>query len=317
VDLFAAGAAAGGRRSVRDAVPLAQRALRRVVRSSKIGVLLGATSLVVIACATSAPSARPRVVMMASTIGPIDAGIVAALEDAFRQRTGIDVRHAGAGTGAALDMAKTGSFDLVLVHARRLEDEFVAAGFGVDRRDVMYNDFVILGPASDPARIRGERSAATALAKIASARALFVTRGDQSGTHVKELEIWQKAGIKPSGSWYATFERGAAGNVPTTRYANERQAYVLMDRATVLTLKRDLRLHVLVEKDEDLLNHIAVIRVNPVRFPRVNAADAQRFVDWLVSDDAQRLIQAFGVDRYGEPLFFPNSDEWRSKQRRG
>jgi tungstate transport system substrate-binding protein len=253
---------------------------------------------------------------MASTIGPIDAGIVAALEDAFRQRTGIDVRHAGAGTGAALDMAKTGSFDLVLVHARRLEDEFVAAGFGVDRRDVMYNDFVILGPASDPARIRGERSAATALAKIASARALFVTRGDQSGTHVKELEIWQKAGIKPSGSWYATFERGAAGNVPTTRYANERQAYVLMDRATVLTLKRDLRLHVLVEKDEDLLNHIAVIRVNPVRFPRVNAADAQRFVDWLVSDDAQRLIQAFGVDRYGEPLFFPNSDAWRSKQRR-
>jgi tungstate transport system substrate-binding protein len=217
----------------------------------KIGVLLGATSLVAIACATSAPSARPRVVMMASTIGPIDAGIVAALEDAFRQRTGIDVRHAGAGTGAALDMAKTGSFDLVLVHARRLEDEFVAAGFGVDRRDVMYNDFVILGPASDPARIRGERSAATALAKIASARALFVTRGDQSGTHVKELEIWQKAGIKPSGSWYATFERGAAGNVPTTRYANERQAYVLMDRATVLTLKRDLRLHVLVEKDEE------------------------------------------------------------------
>jgi tungstate transport system substrate-binding protein len=242
----------------------------------KIGMLLGAISLVAIACATGAPSPRPRVVMMASTIGPIDAGIVAALEDAFRQRTGIDVRHAGAGTGAALDMAKTGSFDVVMVHARQLEDEFVAAGFGMDRRDVMYNDFVILGPASDPARIRGERHAAAALAKIAAARALFVTRGDRSGTHVKELEIWHKAGITPSGPWYVTFERGAAGNVPTTRYADERQAYVLMDRATVLTLKKDLRLRVLVEKDEGLLNYIAVIRVNPARFPRVNAADAQR-----------------------------------------
>jgi tungstate transport system substrate-binding protein len=255
--------------------------------------------------------------MMASTIGPIDAGIVSALEDAFRQRTGIDVRHAGAGTGAALDMAKTGSFDLVMVHARRLEDEFVAAGFGVDRRDVMYNDFVILGPPSDPARIRGERRAAAALAKIAAAQALFVTRGDRSGTHVKEMEIWQKAGIKPAGPWYVTFERGAAGNAPTTRHADERQAYVLMDRATVLTLKKGLKLDILVEKDEDLLNHIAVIRVNPERFPRVNADDARRFVDWLVSDEAQRLIQSFGRERYGESLFFPNSEEWRRQQRSG
>jgi tungstate transport system substrate-binding protein len=169
-------------------------------------------------------------------------------------------------------MAKTGSFDLVMVHARRLEDEFVAAGFGVDRRDVMYNDFVILGPTSDPARIRGGRSAAAALAKIAAAQAPFVTRGDRSGTHIKEMEM---------------------------------------------TLRKDVRLQVLVEKDRDLLNHIAVIRVNPARFPRVNAANALRFVDWLVSEEAQRLIQSFDVDRYGEPLFFPNSDEWRSKHRSG
>jgi tungstate transport system substrate-binding protein len=283
----------------------------------KIGVLLGLVTLGVAACATAGAPSRPRVVMMASTIGPIDAGIVAALEDAFRQRTGIDVRHAGAGTGAALEMAKTGSFDVVMVHARRLEDEFVAAGFGVDRRDVMYNDFVILGPASDPAGIRGERRATAALAKIAAARARFVTRGDRSGTHVKEMEIWQKAGIAPAGPWYVTFERGAAGNAPTTRYADERQAYVLMDRATVLTLTKDLRLQVLVEKDEDLLNYIAVIRVNPERFPRVNADDARRFVDWVVSDEAQRLIQSFGRDRYGESLFFPNSAEWRRKQRSG
>jgi tungstate transport system substrate-binding protein len=214
-------------------------------------------------------------------------------------------------------MARTGSFDLVMVHARRLEDEFVAAGYGVDRRDVMYNDFVILGPASDPAGIRSERSAAAALAKIAAAQALFVTRGDRSGTHVKEMELWQTAGLTPAGPWYVTFERGAAGNAPTTRYADARQAYVLMDRATVLTLKTELKLRVLVEKDESLLNHIAVIRVNPARFPRVNAADAERFVNWLVSEDAQRLIQSFGVDRYGEPLFFPNSQEWRRTRRSG
>jgi tungstate transport system substrate-binding protein len=282
-----------------------------------MGMLLGAIALVAVACVTGERAARPRVVMMASTIGPIDAGIVAALEDAFRQRTGIDVRHAGAGTGAALAMARTGSFDLVMVHARRLEDEFVAAGYGVDRRDVMYNDFVILGPASDPAGIRSERSAAAALAKIAAAQALFVTRGDRSGTHVKEMELWQTAGLTPAGPWYVTFERGAAGNAPTTRYADARQAYVLMDRATVLTLKTELKLRVLVEKDESLLNHIAVIRVNPARFPRVNAADAERFVNWLVSEDAQRLIQSFGVDRYGEPLFFPNSQEWRRTRRSG
>jgi tungstate transport system substrate-binding protein len=255
--------------------------------------------------------------MMASTIGPIDAGIVGALEDAYRRKTGVDVRHVGAGTGAALEMAKSGSFDLVMVHARALEDRFVADGFGVDRRDVMYNDFVILGPPADPARIRGERSATAALRRIAQAGASFVTRGDNSGTHVKEVELWAKAALTPAGAWYVRYERGAAGNAPTTRYASERQAYVLMDRATYLVLKREITLQVLVEKDPDLLNHIAVIRVNPARFPRVNATEAMRFVDWLVSDEAQRLVQSFGVSQYGEPLFFPNSAEWRRRHPAG
>jgi tungstate transport system substrate-binding protein len=258
----------------------------------------------------------PSIVMMASTIGPIDAGIVAALEDAFHRQTGIIVRHAGAGTGAALEMAKTGSFDLVMVHARALEDKFVADGFGVDRRDVMYNDFVILGPAADPAAIRGERSATGALRKIAAAQALFVTRGDNSGTHVKEKELWQKTGLAPTGAWYQVWERGASGNAPTTRYADERQAYVLMDRATYLTLKKEIRLQILVEKDVDLLNYIAVILVNPARFPKVNANGARRFADWLVSDEAQEIIKQFGVDRYGAALFFPNSDQWRTKHPR-
>jgi tungstate transport system substrate-binding protein len=250
---------------------------------------------------------------MASTIGPIDAGIVAALEDAYFAKTGVLVRHAGAGTGATLDMAKRGGFDLVMVHARALEDKFVADGFGVDRRDVMYNDFVILGPASDPAAIRGEKQVTAALAKIAKAQALFMTRGDNSGTHVKEMELWKKAGIKPAGPWYVTYEKGTEGNAPTTRHADLRQAHILMDRATYLTLKKEISLQILVEKDSDLLNYIAVIQMNPVRFPRANAAGAKAFLDWLVSDEAQSLIKSFGVGQYGGPLFFPNSDDWRKK----
>jgi len=267
--------------------------------------------------APSGPVATPTtprdVLLMAGTIGPIDAGIVGALEDAYFAKTGVLVRHAGAGTGAALEMTKRGGFDLVMVHARALEDKFIADGFGVDRRDVMYNDFVILGPAADPAGIKGEKQAVNALKKIAETQTLFVTRGDNSGTHVKEVELWQRAGIKPAGAWYVTYEKGASGNAPTTRYANERGAYLLMDRATYLTLKKEIALPVLVEKDPDLLNFIAVIRMDPAKFPKANTVGAKAFVEWLVSDEAQQLIKSFGVAQYGETLFFPNSDEWQQK----
>jgi len=288
------------------------------VRSSWL-LLLFVVGLLMPGCAggpagsVTTPAAPRDVLLMASTIGPIDAGIVGALEDAYFAKAGVLVRHAGAGTGAALEMTKRGGFDLVMVHARALEDKFVADGFGVDRREVMYNDFVILGPATDPAGIKGEKQTVNALRKIAQTQTLFVTRGDNSGTHVKEVELWQKAGIKPAGAWYVTYERGASGNAPTTRYANERGAYLLMDRATYLTLKKEVALQVLVEKDPDLLNHIAVIRMNPAKFPKANAEEAKAFVGWLVSDEAQRLIKSFGVAQYGESLFFPNSDEWRTK----
>lgn len=292
---------------------------KAVVKGSGWLPLLLAVVLLLPACAgapagqRTAPAEPRDVLLMASTIGPIDAGIVGALADAYFAKTGVWVRYVGAGTGAALNMAKAGGFDLVMVHARALEDKFVADGFGVDRRDVMYNDFVILGPAADPAKIRGEKRVVDALRKIAQSQAPFVTRGDNSGTHVKEMELWQKAGVKPAGAWYVTYEKGASGNAPTTRYANERGAYLLMDRATYLTLKKEIALHVLVERDPDLLNYIAVIRMNPAKFPKANAAGAKAFVDWLVSDDAQRLIKSFGVDRFGGALFFPNSDEWRKK----
>jgi tungstate transport system substrate-binding protein len=265
-------------------------------------------------CAVAARSEPKATLLMASTIGPIDAGIVSALEDAYFAKTGVLVRHAGAGTGAALEMAKRGGFDLVMVHARALEDQFITQGFGLDRRDIMYNDFVLLGPAADPARIREERSTLAALKKIAQAQALFVTRGDRSGTHVKEMELWEQAGLRPQGSWYVTFERGASGNAPTTRFADQRQAYVLMDRATYLTLKKDIGLQILLEKDPALLNYIAILRLNPARFPKADLARATAFVEWLESAEAQELIRTFGAAQYGEPLFFPNSIAWHKRQ---
>jgi tungstate transport system substrate-binding protein len=169
------------------------------------------------------------------------------------------------------------------------------------------------GVRAAPAGIRGEPRAAAALARIAAT--LFITRGDRSGTHVKELEIWKKAGVTPAGDWYVTWERGAWGNAPTTRHADERGAYVLMDRATVLTLRKEIRLQILVENDPHLLNYIAIL-VNPARLPKVNAADARRFADSLVAEDAQRLVKDFRVERHGAPLFFPNSEEWRRKHPR-
>ncbi len=251
----------------------------------------------------------PSTIMLASTIGPIDAGIVGALEAAFTKKTGIAVEHTGAGTGQALKTAETGKYDLVLVHAKALEEKFVADGFGTKRFDLMYNDFVILGPSSDPAKIRGMKDAASALRAIAQAGSPFITRGDKSGTHVKELEVWKKAGIEPQGAWYHVYEQGSKGNAPTLAFTNEKQAYTLMDRATYITMKAKLTLQVLVERDSILLNYITLIPVNPAKFPQVHYAEAMQLVEWLQGREAQTIIHDFGKDKYGEPLFFSNSPE--------
>jgi tungstate transport system substrate-binding protein len=253
-------------------------------------------------------------ILLASTIGPIDSGIVALLEDEFEKETGMRVRHVGAGTGAALDIARKGSVDLVMVHAKSLEERFVQEGYGTERISLMYNDFVIMGPANDPAGIKGMSSAKEALKRISEKGTPFITRGDKSGTHVAEMELWQKAGIKPQGSWYITYERGTEGNAPTLKYTNEKQAYTFMDRATFLSLKDQIKLAVLVEKDEVLLNFISLIPVNPQKFPKVNYADSMKFVKWLTSPEkGQKIIADFGRDKYGAPLFFANSKEWREK----
>jgi len=253
-------------------------------------------------------------VFLASTIGPIDSGVVALLEDSFEKETGIRVRHVGAGTGAALKISQKGQVDLVMVHAKSLEEKFIQEGYGTERIPLMYNDFVLVGPKTDPAVIKGLPSAKAALQAVAAKGSPFISRGDKSGTHVAEMELWGKAGVIPSGSWYKVYEKGNEGNVATLRYADQTGAYTFIDRATYLSIKDQIKLTILVEGDQDLLNFISLIPVNPAKFPKVNAKDAKTFIDWLAAPDkGQRIIRDFGKDRYGSPLFFPNSEAWRKK----
>ena len=254
-------------------------------------------------------------ILMASTIGPIDSGIVDLLENQFEKESGIRVRHVGAGTGAALEIAQKGNVDLVLVHAKSLEEKFVKEGFGTERIDMMYNDFVIVGPPDDPAGIKGMKQAIEALKLISQKGVIFFSRGDKSGTHVAEMELWDKAGLKPSGPWYVIYEKGSEGNAPTLKYTDQKGAYTVIDRATFLTLKDQMKLVVLVERDESLLNYITLIPVNPQKFQKTNYEGTMVFAKWLTSPEkGQRIIRDFGKDKYGSPLFFPNSKEWRNSQ---
>ncbi|MBT0665153.1 substrate-binding domain-containing protein [Geobacter pelophilus] len=271
----------------------------------------GLAALALVCVCSGVVRAEQDVVLMASTIGPIDAGIVAVLEDAFEKESGIRVRHVGAGTGEALKIAEKGAVDLVMVHAKSLEEKFVANGFGTERIPFMYNDFVIVGPAADPAGIKGMTDATAALKKIAEKQVLFVSRGDKSGTHVAETVLWDKAGLKPAGSWYRVFEKGAEGNAPTLRYTDQQGAYTVIDRATWLSLEKTLQLKVLVEKDQALLNYISLIPVNPAKFARVNQAGAAAYIRWLTDPaKGQLVVRDFGREKFGSPLFFPNSREW-------
>jgi tungstate transport system substrate-binding protein len=271
----------------------------------------GLAALALVCVCSGVVRAEQDVVLMASTIGPIDAGIVAVLEDAYEKESGVRVRHVGAGTGEALKIAEKGAVDLVMVHAKSLEEKFVANGFGTERIPFMYNDFVIVGPAADPAGIKGMTDATAALKNIAAKQALFVSRGDKSGTHVAEMGLWEKTGLKPAGSWYRVFEKGNEGNAPTLRYTDQQGAYTVIDRATWLSLEKSLQLKVLVERDQALLNYISLIPVNPAKFPRVNQAGAAAYIRWLTDPaKGQLIVRDFGRDKFGSPLFFPNSREW-------
>jgi tungstate transport system substrate-binding protein len=248
---------------------------------------------------------------IATTTSTADSGLLDAILPDFEARTGIKAEYIAVGTGQALKLGEQGDVDVVLVHAPEKEEQFVAQGHGVNRKHVMYNDFVILGPENDPALIRGMDDAAVAFARIAVAGAKFVSRGDQSGTHTKELAIWEKARVQPAEPWYISAGQGM-GAVLTI--ANEQLAYTLSDRGTYLSRRADLDLVILVEGDPILFNPYSVIAVNPERHPGVNFEAAMRFIRWLTSVETQKLIGEFGREQYGQPLFTPDSDEWRAAQ---
>ena len=241
-------------------------------------------------------------IKLATTTSTDNSGLLAVLNPPFERLTGYRVDVIAVGTGKALRLGQEGDADLVLVHARPAEDAFVEAGYGVNRRDVMHNDFIILGPAGDPAGIRGMSSATAALRKIASREEDFVSRGDDSGTHKKEKALWSSAGMTPSGRWYKEAGQGM-GAVLTM--ADNLQAYTMADRGTYLSMKDKLDLAILVEGDEVLFNPYGVIAVNPARHPHVGYMGAMAYIAWLTSVEGQKIIREFKKE--GEILFYPDA----------
>jgi tungstate transport system substrate-binding protein len=257
--------------------------------------------------AISPLAAAQKFITVASTTSTEQSGLFPQLLPAFEKDTGIAVHVVAVGTGQALDIGRRGDADVVFVHARSAEEKFVAEGHGVKRIPVMYNDFVLIGPKADPARIGAGRDAVEALKKIRSSSAPFVSRGDRSGTHIAEIDLWKGAGIdiaKEKGSWYRDTGQGMG---PALNTASSMNAYILADRGTWASFRNRGELTVLVEGDKRLFNQYGVILVNPEKHPSVRRTHAQAFVDWLVSPEGQKLIASYRIA--GEQLFSPNAHE--------
>ena len=256
-------------------------------------------------CVTFSAQAQQRFITVASTTSTEQSGLFKHLLSIFEKKSGIQVRVVALGTGQALDMGRRGDADVVFVHAKPLEEKFVAEGFGVQRFEVMYNDFILVGPKSDPARVAGGKDVVAALQRIRKAQSPFASRGDKSGTHFAEVEMWKAAGIdigKDKGAWYR--ETGS-GMGPTLNTASGMNAYALADRGTWLSFKNRGELVISVAGDRRLFNQYGVMLVNPAKHPHVKKDMAQAFVDWLVSDEGQDAIAAYKIG--GEQLFFPNA----------
>lgn len=255
-------------------------------------------------------SGEDKTIILSTTTSTEDSGLLGFLLPKFKEDTGIEVKTVAVGTGQALENGRNGEADVLLVHAKDVELEFVEEGFGTERRDVMYNDFVLVGPKDDPIKLKEDspKDIKAGLKKISEEEADFVSRGDDSGTHKKELKIWEGAEIKPEGQWY--IEAGS-GMGDVLKLADEKQAYTITDRATYLSMKDDLDLEIAIEGDEDLLNQYGVIPVNPENLgenaDRINNEGAIEFMEWITSEKGQELINEFGVEEYGEPLFIPNA----------
>ena len=255
------------------------------------------------AAASPSPSpARPDL-LLATTTSTQDSGLLDVLIPDFEKKTGYKVKTSAVGTGAALAIGARGDADVVLVHAPSLEKTFMADGNGERRLFVMHNDFIVVGPPSDPAGIKG-KSALDALRAIAATQATFISRGDNSGTDVLEKSLWKQANTTPTKPWYV---ESGTGMGQTLQIASEKKAYLITDRGTFLSQKSHLTLDILNQGDPPLLNYYHVITVNPKKFPKVNIAGANAFADYLVAPETQKLIGGFGVDKYGAPLFFPDA----------
>ena len=259
------------------------------------------TALVLAILPLPAEAQRPPVIL-STTTSTQDSGLLDVLVPLFERQTGYSVKTIAVGTGQALALAARGEADVVLAHAPGLEKKYVADGKMLNRRLVMYNDVVIIGPADDPAKIKGTKKAANAMKAIASTGSRFVSRGDNSGTHTLEKALWKLAGVEPQAGWYIESGQGMGA---TLGIAADRNAYTLTDRGTYLAFQKRVRLPILLEGDKPLLNIYSVMEVNPSNGPKVNTAGGNAFADFMVSADVQKVIKTFGVARYGQALFEP------------
>ena len=272
----------------------------------KVCLQLSMAVACLVACTLSAVAAD-RFITVASTTSTENSGLFRHLLPLFQQGTGIEVRVVAVGTGQAIELAQRGDVDVLFVHHKPSEEKFVAEGFGVTRFDVMYNDFVVVGPRTDPAGVQGMADVAAALAQVAAKQTTFVSRGDDSGTHKLELSLWKAAGVDvsaASGTWY---REAGAGMGATLNTASGLDAYSLTDRGTWISFKNRGNLAILIEGDGRLFNQYGVMLVNPKKHPHVKATDGQTFIDWLLSDKGQQAIAAFRIE--GEQAFFPNAQK--------
>lgn len=246
-------------------------------------------------------AAENKTVILATTTSVQDTGLLDMLVDGFQKKSGYTVKAIAVGTGQAIQLGKDGEADILWVHSPEDELQFVNDGYGIERTTFMHNNFVILGPKIDAAKIRGIKTAATGLKKIVAAKALFVSRGDNSGTHKKERKLWRLSGVIPDKKYYIEVGQGMAA---TVRVASEKGAYCLADRSTYLSLQKSLELAILIEGDETLLNRYSLILVNPKKFPKVNTAGAKEFFAYLLSNNAKNIVENFGKEKFGQPLFY-------------
>jgi tungstate transport system substrate-binding protein len=277
-------------------------------------IFTSAITVALTACAlpTQAPAAPTTNLRLATTTSIYETGLLTYLLPGFEKQAGVKVEVVSVGTGQALKLGEDGNVDVVLVHARAQEDAFMKAEHGVRREDVMYDDFVVLGPKDDPSGVKSAKTTADAFKAIATRQTKFISRGDESGTHTKELEIWKTAMIEPKGAWYQSVGQGMGA---VLNMADEQLAYTLSDRGTYLArLKTGTQIVIVFEGEKGLFNPYGVLAVNPAKNKQINHHLANKFIDWLIAVETQTKIADFGVAEFGQPLFAPDSRLWRERK---